>query len=202
MSHHALFPTFLQHTKLADRALLEALEEACWMIEEGDHAGQAWCEEQGYAGFTSYASLNDLPDRAPPFAELKTQLDADAMRFAETLHWDCGDARLACDSFWVNILAPGGSHSGHIHPNSLISGTCYVALPVGSGGIRFEDPRLPMMMAAPLIADSAPVAQRRSFTFSPQPGDILMWESWLRHEVLINQSEAPRLSISFNYSLV
>ncbi|MEL6829612.1 MAG: TIGR02466 family protein, partial [Pseudomonadota bacterium] len=170
-------------------------------IEEGDLAGQAWCEDQGYPGYTSYASLNDLPDRAPPFAELLAVLDKQADRFARAVQWELGEATLVCDSFWVNILASGASHSGHIHPNSVISGTCYVALPEGAGGIRFEDPRLAMMMAAPMITPDAPAPRQRSFTIDPKPGDVLMWESWLRHEVLINQSDAPRLSISFNYSL-
>ena len=53
------------------------------------------------------------------------------------------------DSLWVNLLKSGGQHSGHIHPHSLISGTFYVEVPSGSGPIRFEDPRLPLMMAAP-----------------------------------------------------
>lgn len=202
MSDHTLFPTTIQHTTLPDLSALEALEDACWMIEEGDHAGHAWCEEQGYAGYTSYASLNDLPERAPPFADVLKVLDAEATKFADTLSWERGEARLVCDSFWVNILAPGASHSGHIHPNSVISGTCYVSVPDGAGGIRFEDPRLPLMMAAPLVRSTAPTAQQRSFTVQPKAGDVLMWESWLRHEVLINQSEAPRLSISFNYSLI
>ncbi|MEL6829448.1 MAG: hypothetical protein AAFO63_04855, partial [Pseudomonadota bacterium] len=65
MSDHTLFPTTIQQMALPDLGALEALEAACWMIEEGDLAGQAWCEDQGYAGYTSYASLNDLPDRAP-----------------------------------------------------------------------------------------------------------------------------------------
>lgn len=202
MPHHTLFPTTVQHSVLPDLTALDGLESACWMVEDGDEAGHAWCEEQGYAGYTSYASLNDLPDRAPPFADLLQVLDAEAVRFADMLNWDRGVARLVCDSFWINILAPGASHSGHIHPNSVISGTCYVSVPEGAGGIRFEDPRLPFMMAAPVVSSSAPAAQQRSFTVQPKAGDVLMWESWLRHEVLINQSEAPRVSISFNYSLI
>ena len=202
MPQHTLFPTKIIESALSDPSDIDALEEACWMIEEGDHAGHAWCEEHGFGGYTSYASLNDLPDRAPPFGKLLNLLDQEAMNFADAVHWEIGTAKLICDSFWINILAPGASHSGHIHPNSVISGTCYVSVPEGAGGIRFEDPRLPMMMAAPMLKKTAPEVECRSYVFSPKPGDILMWESWLRHEVVINQSEDPRLSISFNYSLV
>ena len=97
------------------------------------------------------------------------------------------------DSLWVNLLKMGGYHSGHIHPNSIISGTLYIEVPKGSGAIRFEDPRLPLMMAAPTRAETF-------VTVDPRPGLLLMWESWLRHEVLPGSGRGDRLSISFNFA--
>jgi uncharacterized protein (TIGR02466 family) len=93
----------------------------------------------------------------------------------------------------VNLLKSSGHHSGHIHPHSVFSGTFYVEVPRGSGAIRFEDPRLPMMMAAPQRADSF-------VSIEPRPGLLLMWESWLRHEVLPGSGKGERLSISFNFA--
>lgn len=202
MPQHALFPTLLHSTRTDDAALMDALEEACWMLEDGDTAGHDWCEKEGYPGYTSYASLDDLPTRAPAFADLVTLLDDQATAFAKALHWDLGTGRLACDSLWVNILGEGGSHSGHIHPNSVISGTIYIAVPHGAGRIKFEDPRLSRMMAAPPLQRDAPNAARRFHYVIPNVGDILMWESWLRHEVMAGQTEDARISISFNYSLI
>lgn len=196
-----LFPTLLHQADLPVSSLLDELEAACWMIEEGDHAGHDWCEVEGYPGYTSYASLNDLPDRAPAFADLVEVLDAQAKTFAESLHWDLGTARLVCDSLWVNILGEGGSHSGHIHPGSILSGTVYIALPEGSGRLKLEDPRLSQMMAAPQIQSGAPDTAKRFYYLTPKPGNIFIWESWLRHEVMPSQAEDARISISFNYSL-
>ncbi|MEO1323825.1 MAG: 2OG-Fe(II) oxygenase family protein, partial [Pseudomonadota bacterium] len=85
---------------------------------------------------------------------------------------------------------------------SVISGTCYVAVPEGAGRIKFEDPRLAIMMASPPLRPDAPDPHQRFFYVSPQPGDVLMWESWLRHEVMASRSEDPRISISFNYALI
>lgn len=202
MTLTTLFPTRIQRQNLSNPVLLEDLESACWMIEDGDTAGHDWCEREGYPGYTSYASLDDLVQRAPAFSDLVSQLDEFALAFASALHWDLGTARLKCDSLWVNILGEGGHHSGHIHPNSVISGTCYVAVPDGAGRIKFEDPRLPMMMAAPPLKPDAQDQARRFHYVSPQAGDVLMWESWLRHEVMPSQTEDPRISVSFNYSLV
>lgn len=201
MTITTLFPTQIQQKSVSNPDLITELEEACWMIEEGDQAGHDWCEREGYPGYTSYASLDDLPQRAPAFAALINLLDQHAAAFAKSVHWDLGRARLKCDSLWVNILGEGGQHSGHIHPNSVISGTCYVAMPDGAGRIKFEDPRLPMMMAAPPLTDNAPATAQRFHYIAPQAGDVLMWESWLRHEVMPSQAEDPRISVSFNYSL-
>ena len=202
MADLSLFSTRIHSSKLSDPAFLEDLEEAVWMIEEGDQAGHDWCDQEGYPGYTSYASLDDLPDRAPAFSDLIEILDQKAAAFAEAQHWDLGSGKLACDSFWINILGEGGHHSGHIHPNSAISGTCYVAMPKGAGRIKFEDPRLPMLMAAPPLKSDAPATHQRFHYVTPQAGDVLMWESWLRHEVMTSQSEEPRISISFNYAFV
>ncbi|MEO1407392.1 MAG: TIGR02466 family protein [Pseudomonadota bacterium] len=200
-AHLSVFATTIGTYSIDSAELVDELEASIWMLEDGDEAGAAWCEQNGYDGYTSYASLDDLPERAPAFAELKGKLDGFAASFADTLYWNLTDQRLVLDSLWVNILAPGASHSAHIHPNSVISGTAYVSLPDASGGIKFEDPRLDKMMAAPPVLTNAPEDSRRFLYHTPKVGDVLLWESWLRHEVMPNRSEDPRLSISFNYGL-
>ncbi|MEL6473012.1 MAG: TIGR02466 family protein [Pseudomonadota bacterium] len=201
MRSHTLFPTRIQETEIGDPSLVSDLEAAIWMLEDGDDAGHRWCETHGYDGYTSYASLNDLPTRASAFETLSGTLAADADAFAETLGWDMDGRCLVLDSLWVNILGEGGSHSGHIHPNSVISGTVYVSVPQGAGAIRFEDPRLAMLQAAPPMRVDADESQKRFVHITPKAGRVLMWESWLRHEVMPNRAETPRLSISFNFAL-
>ena len=172
-------------------ALGADLAEACAMLAGEDHAGRAWCKANGYGGYTSYASLDDLPRRATAFGDLKRRLDKHAAAFAKELDFDLGGGRLALDSLWASVLKPGAAHSGHIHPHSVLSGVVYVTVPPGAGALRLEDPRLPMMMAAP---------PRPSFvTLTPAPGTLFMWESWLRHEVLAGAAKSPRVSLSFNY---
>jgi len=177
------------------------LADACAMLAAEDRAGRAWCKANGYDGYTSYASLDDLPQRATIFAELKKRLDRHAAAFAQALAFDLGPrGRLRLDSLWVNVLRPGAAHSGHIHPHSVLSGTVYVTTPPGAGALRLEDPRLPLMMAAPPRRADAPGGPRGFVTLAPAPGAIFMWESWLRHEVLANAAKAPRVSLSFNYA--
>jgi uncharacterized protein (TIGR02466 family) len=98
------------------------------------------------------------------------------------------------------VLEPGGAHSGHIHPNSVLSGTYYVDTPSGASALKLEDPRHPLMMAAPPRAADAPEAERTFVYVAPAAGEVLMWESYLRHEVTPNAARKPRVSVSFNYA--
>ncbi|MBC6980525.1 TIGR02466 family protein [Caulobacter sp. 17J80-11] len=195
-----LFVTEVYRAAVApDPAFLAELEATCFGIAEEDRAGRAWCREHGYRGYTSYASLDDLPMRASVFDELRRKLDKHVASFAQALELDLGGRRLKLDSLWINILKPGGAHSGHIHPHSVVSGTFYVNVPEGASALKLEDPRLAMMMAAPTRrADAA--LQRRPFVYlQPAAGDVILWESWLRHEVPANAAKQERISVSFNY---
>lgn len=194
-----LFASQVYQEPLGDSTLLGALEESCFQLAEDDGAGKRWCREHGYRGYTSYASLNDLPIRDPNFADLKRLLDRHVARYAEACAFDLGGRKLKLDSLWVNVLDGKGGHSGHIHPHSVVSGTLYVALPPGARGLRFEDPRLAMLMAAPPRREDAPEMLRSFVEVAPQPGDVLLWESWLRHEVPPGSGRERRISISFNY---
>jgi uncharacterized protein (TIGR02466 family) len=203
MPLRTLFVTELYEASLAEdpgfAAFNSELADACALLAREDAAGRAWCKREGYAGYTSYASLDDLPRRATAFGLLKRRLDRHAAAYAKALALDLGRRRLALDALWVNVLARGGAHSGHIHPLSVLSGTYYVAMPRGAGGLRLEDPRLPLMMAAPPRHAEAEEAQKRFIYLTPEAGTLLMWESWLRHEALPNAARSPRISISFNY---
>ena len=200
MTATLLFPTPLWQAELADAGLLADLAASCRALAADDAAGRRWSRAHGYRGYTSYASLNDLPRRDPAFADLARWLGRQARAFAAVAQLDYGTRAPRLDSLWVNVLKPGGSHSGHIHPHSSLSGTLYVEVPPGAGAIRFEDPRLPMMMHAPPRRADAPDAVRNFVHVMPRPGLLLLWESWLRHEVLPNAARTDRLSISFNFS--
>ena len=199
MAVRSLFATPFYEGALDDEALLGELDRACRDLAREDGAGRRWSRDHGYRGYTSYASLNDLPIRDPAFADLKRQLDRHVAAFARDCAFDLGGRRLRLDSLWVNVMKPGGTHSGHLHPHSVMSGTLYVAVPAGSGALKLEDPRLAMMMAAPPRLADAPEPLRPFVYAEPTPGTIFLWESWLRHEVMPHAGKGERISVSFNY---
>ncbi len=198
-----LFVTRLYRAALNDfarpRVDQDELTASCLAIAEDDEAGQRWCEENGYPGYTSYASLDDLPWRFPIFRAVEKALDKHVAAFCKELGFDLGERKLKCNALWINILPEGGTHASHIHPHSVISGTTYVAMPEGTSALKLEDPRLPMMMMAPVVRKDAPQELQRFVYVTPKVGDVLLWESWLRHEVPMNMAEEERISVSFNY---
>ena len=199
----SLFVTRLYHAALSEHGTAidaEELEDSCLSIAEDDEAGQNWSAENDFPGYTSYASLTDLPWRFPIFKDLKKALDKHVKAFAKDLAFDLDGKKLKLEDLWINILPQGGIHTAHIHPHSVISGTTYVAMPEGASAIKFEDPRLAMMMAAPARVKDAREEMRQFLYVAPQVGDVLLWESWLRHEVPMNMVEDDRISVSFNYN--
>ena len=90
---------------------LAELESACLSIAEDDAAGQKWCVKHGYPGYTSYASLSDLPWRFPVFKALVKCLDKHVAGFVKDLDFDLGDKKIKLDSLWLNILPYGDRKS-------------------------------------------------------------------------------------------
>lgn len=192
-----LFATRLYKARIAPAP---SLGKTCLGVAAEDKAGQRWSREHGYGGYTSYASLNDLPRRASLFDALEQKIARHVSAFARELQFDLGGRKLVLDSLWINVMNKRAIHAPHIHPHSVISGTYYVSVPPRSGTIRFEDPRLAMMMAAPPRKTNTRPQNRLFVDVQPKTGMLLLWESWLRHGVEANGAREPRISVSFNYS--
>jgi uncharacterized protein (TIGR02466 family) len=198
----SLFVTRLYRAALSELGKApepQEIEASCLSIADDDEAGQNWCEEHGYPGYTSYASLDDLAWRDPVFKDLVKVLDKHVAAFVKDLEFELDGKKVKLDNLWINILTPGGIHTSHLHPHSVISGTTYVAVPQGASSIKYEDPRSARMMAAPERSEEVRTELRKFVYVAPQPGEILLWESWLRHEVPMNMADEERISVSFNY---
>ena len=176
------------------------LTSTCLSTASDDEAGQKWSEDNNFAGYTSYASLNDLDWRYSIFKDLIKILNKHVKTFVKDLEFDLNDKKIKLDSLWINILPFGGIHTSHLHPHSVISGTTYISMPKGTSAIKFEDPRLAMMMASPSRKENARLELKNFIYMEPKLGEVLLWESWLRHEVQMNMADKERISVSFNYN--
>jgi uncharacterized protein (TIGR02466 family) len=197
----SLFPTRvyaapLQATGAA--AFNTLLLRECAQYREDDVAGQRWSKQRYPGGYTSYGSLNRMHTLSPTFAMLERKLRRHVLRYARVLEFDLEGRELSMTDCWVNMMPKGVTHGLHLHPLSTISGTYYVRTPRGVPGLKLEDPRLDRYMAAP--PRRADAEQQPWVTMPVSAGTVLLFESWLRHEVPPNPIASERVSISFNYN--
>lgn len=195
-----MFPTRVYAARLHPRgaeAFNARLYRECVQYRADDVAGRAWSRDRYPGGYTSYASLNRMHTLSPTFALLERRLWRHVLAYARALEFDLEGRELAMTDCWINMMSRGVTHGLHLHPLSTISGTYYVRTPRGVPGLKFEDPRLDRFMAAPPRRADA-VAQSW-VTLPVSAGTVLLFESWLRHEVPANPVDAPRISVSFNF---
>lgn len=203
MPTRAWFPTYIYCEPLQKSGIArlnEDLADECRRLREFDRAGRRWSEKNYPGGYTSYASMNELHRFSSTFADLEKKLARHVRAFARTLDMDLRGRSVHLTDLWVNIMPPTAAHSLHLHPLSFISGTYYVATPVGCPGLKFEDPRLDRFMAAPPKVAGARRENQVHITYPAEAGNVILFESWLRHEVPSNRVEAERISVSFNFN--
>ena len=199
------FPTFIYDSPLQPRgndAFARALLDDCHKIRAHDRAGQRWCRKNYPAGYTSYGTMTNLHQTFSTFIDLEAKIRRHVNRFARRLDMNLQGARLAMTDCWVNMMSRHAVHSLHLHPLAVVSGTYYVATPPGSSRLRFEDPRLDKLMGAPPKRDPCRPENRQQVSYDVAAGKLILFESWLRHEVASNPTRGERVSISFNYNWV
>jgi uncharacterized protein (TIGR02466 family) len=203
MSIELLFPTLVYRAPLRARGvgtLNARLLRECRQLRADDAAGRRWSARHYPGGYTSYASAHRMQRQSPTFAALARELDRHVARFARQLQFALGARSLAMTDCWVNIMGRGAAHGPHLHPHATISGVYYVAVTPRAPGLKLEDPRLERFMAAPPRARSARRHNRPWVAIAARSGQLVLFESWLRHEVPANREARERVSISFNYN--
>jgi uncharacterized protein (TIGR02466 family) len=200
---HSLFPTLIYTAALEPRgarAFNAQLLREIRQLRLDDGAGRHWSAHHYPGGYTSYASASRMQLRSPTFAALERKLARHVRAFSRALAFDLEGRVLSMTDCWVNVMPRGVVHGLHLHPLSTISGTYYVRTPAGAPGLKLEDPRLDRMMAAPPRRPARRGDTGAWVVVPAAAGRIVLFESWLRHEVPANPVRGERISVSFNYS--
>ena len=119
--------------------------------------------------------------------------DFGALLFGERLGWSLKE-------MWVNVLDTGGRQAMHNHANSFISGVAYLTRthpeartvfmrPLGGTDFSFKNDHAGVQ-TGPYNAD-------KWISMPPEPGDVVLFPSYLLHAVPTNPGER-RISLAFN----
>lgn len=197
------FTTKIYHQPLVPKAKSAALLNQCLEDIENllasDHQGHQWSKKNYPLGYTSYGSVDQLHRLFPSFQMVEKKLQIHLGKYLKSLNYAATINDFELSHCWANVMPQGSQHTSHIHPLSVFSGTLYLQLPKGSSPIKFEDPRLGLFMNSPIPKNNADHSSLRFLSLKPKIFDVVMFESWLRHEVPVNSTNDPRISISFNY---
>ena len=170
--------------------------------------------QQSFGGFDEVTAELQL---------LKEAFVHSCVAFGRSLGWQGVESRWHADNVqvWVGVMGTGAYHPRHVHKGSVVrrpwsraiaccarvaspidpsivvglqlSGAYYVNAPPGSGDIVFHDPR------------GALPPFEHTLRYPAQVGHMVVFPSWLVHEVLPNalagewaSARAKRVAVSFN----
>jgi len=202
----SLFPTEIYQSPLlsspqAWRKLNREIFKDAYRLREHDREGQQWSKQNYRHGYTSYSSLSELFQVSSVFDLLRKKIDSHVQKYAQSLDVDLKQCPLEMTQMWINIMGHDSYHTSHLHPSSTVSGTYYVACPKDSGSIKFEDPRMQCFMGSAMRKTRAQQKNLRFVSIQAKEGTVLLFESWLKHEVTPNfHPTLDRVSVSFNYN--
>ena len=129
------------------------------------------------------------------FSEFSLEIEKQANSFAKEIEL-CQKVKLR--NLWININGYKDLNTRHTHPNCLISGVFYVKVPDESSRIRFFHPAFHLMMREWPKTLKFNNCTSSIWDMNPKKGRLLLFPSWLEHEVSANLSQENRISISFN----
>jgi len=192
-----LFSTPLLRYTVPDHADLNAALLEYARVQRSTSAG---AEKSNRGGWHSEGNL--FRDDAAPIQTLRGHaLDAvaDAHR-AINAKADLDSLRIKIFG-WMNANPQGAFNAPHTHPGAHWSGVYYVAQPdtddSTSGMIEFIDARTDLPHWR--ILDAAPFRLKKKLR--PQPGDMILFPSYLVHWVYPNTVDQERVSVAFNVTL-
>ena len=194
---HLLFPTVVQTTEIENAGTLnEKLIPAVDRLREvvPNTKPDDWA-------CTVYTTLHSDIDlfSIVPFSEVRPIALREIKRYADNLHMHAPTDHLRVLDAWINVYEKGDSQEMHIHQNSVFSGIYYVQAPEGCGALTFRAPDADTMIDPPKT--EVDELNSTDVHFMPTAGQMVIFRSHLRHSVLANTTDTPRISLSFNVDL-
>ena len=113
--------------------------------------------------------------------------------------------QIDADGWWFNIMKAGNSINVHSHsPGPVWSGVYYVTAPKGSGKICFTQNRTHIKESQKTRENKKTYYYKyighnfQEVPYTPEPGMMLIYPSWLDHRVSMHSVPTERIAISFN----
>ena len=167
---------------------LQKLEKFCLNLKDRHPPGLSFSNRGGF--HSDYLNLKDKHLQSFIIALTKSYSEyAKLFNFKNPLN---------ILGLWANINEYKDSNAIHYHPDSLISGVFYVKAKNNSGSIQFYNQDIVNHCIKPSHISKYNELNSSTWGLEPEENTLLLFPSWLKHEVLPNLSALTRISISFN----
>lgn len=105
-------------------------------------------------------------------------------------------------SYWSIISRSGAYNRRHNHPDSILSVAFYTQVPVGSGNLIFTDPRYGKLMESTIGRTDQSISLHGHVKVLPKMGRLIIFPSYLEHEVEMSDCSGERIIYSLNLSVL
>jgi uncharacterized protein (TIGR02466 family) len=193
-SRNDWFPTPIWLFKLDDaQKMNKQLLETIYAEKKQDSRGKS-------PNLLEWESVDNLQQEVS-FNEFTNMIQSNVIEVATFLNWDLNKFKVKITNCWAIINNQNTYSSVRNYSNSLLSGIYYLKTPANCGGIYFNDPRPAAQMIVPPINDFNMWTLPR-ITYKPYEGMMLLFPSWLSHNIETIISDEDRVYIGFNIGMI
>lgn len=167
----------------------KSLAQSCIQLKENGFANRVFTNKGGWQSHDF--NLSNYSE----FEEIENFINTKIASIVS----DIGDPNLhlVVNNAWININEKGDYNDKHVHPLSAFSGVIYLQVDEDSGSIRFFDD-IHTIKHYPIKINPYNNLFHHTVEYKPTNGMILLFPSWIPHDVTPSNSELTRVSIAFN----
>ena len=198
VNRQLLFPTTVwtieyDDYQVVNQAIVDEMSRVDW---EAEHA------RSGRTGEVRNRYLEDIfitTELVPSSAAILSAFVYNCERIAEECEWDLVNSEIRVSDLWAHVTPPGKNTQGHHHMPDHLSCAYYVRTPEGCGNLCLLDDRK-YRFAEPASATPNALTSHTAY-FPAKEGLMVIFPSWVTHQVEENRSSEPRVSLSMNAAL-
>lgn len=129
----------------------------------------------------------------PELSVIKTTIESLLNSYIQEILEPRNEVTAYVTQSWLNKTEQGQSHHMHNHPNSFLSGVLYLSTNKDTITFTQQDRKL-----FALVPKCTTNLNAENCSFSPAMKDIIIFPSYLHHQIEPKRTEGTRLSLAFN----
>ena len=177
-----MFCDSIYHSTLSNEKIKKQLVKIVYDLEENVESNK----KTNQGGYQKDLNCKDL------FLNL---ISKEINKYEKLLNFN---KKLKLDNLWCNINYKNSYNVSHVHPEVHFSGVYYLETPKNCGKLIFTNPNTFVRMHPEMKQASEHPNFKSHFYIQPVENLLLIFPSYLLHEVEMNNSNEKRISISFN----